>query len=76
MSNQTNSSGVSFASLLFLVFLVLKLTDVIQWSWWWITAPLWVGVAVVVISLSIVGVIAIIKIILDDIKRKQKSKKK
>ncbi|QGH79743.1 hypothetical protein SEA_ANON_72 [Gordonia phage Anon] len=27
--------------LLFLVFLVLKLIAVIDWSWWWITAPLW-----------------------------------
>lgn len=29
--------------LLFLVFLVLKLTAVIDWSWWWVTAPLWGG---------------------------------
>lgn len=27
--------------LLFLVFLVLKLCKVINWSWWWVTAPLW-----------------------------------
>lgn len=26
---------------LFLVFLVLQLTHVIDWSWWWVTAPLW-----------------------------------
>lgn len=29
--------------LLFLIFLVLKLTGVIDWSWWWVTAPLWIG---------------------------------
>lgn len=29
--------------LLFLVFLVLKLTGEIDWSWWWITAPLWIA---------------------------------
>lgn len=28
--------------LLFLVFLVLKLCDVIAWSWWWVTSPLWI----------------------------------
>ena len=33
--------GTGFFNLLFLVFLVLKLTKVIDWSWWWITAPLW-----------------------------------
>ena len=30
-------------STLFLIFLVLKLTGSIAWSWWWITAPLWGG---------------------------------
>jgi hypothetical protein len=32
---------VTFPMLLFLVFLVLKLTKVIDWSWWWVTAPIW-----------------------------------
>ena len=32
-----------FMGALFLVFLVLKLTGTITWSWWWVTAPLWVG---------------------------------
>lgn len=27
----------------FLVFLVLKLTEHITWSWWWITSPIWIG---------------------------------
>lgn len=48
-SNKTEISigGLSFSSLLFIVFLVLKLTGVITWSWWWVTAPLWGGVALV-----------------------------
>lgn len=41
-----NQSSVSFAGLLFIVFLVLKLTGVITWSWWWVTAPLWGGLAI------------------------------
>jgi membrane protein YdbS with pleckstrin-like domain len=48
MNNQTNSEGVGFLGLLFIVFLVLKLTHVINWSWWWITAPLWGGFALVI----------------------------
>lgn len=39
--------------LLFLLFLTLKLTDVVDWSWWWITAPLW-GSAV--LTLLVAGV--------------------
>jgi len=34
---------------LFLVFLVLKLTGVIAWSWWWVTAPLWGPFALVAV---------------------------
>lgn len=29
---------------LFVIFLILKLTKVIDWSWWWVTAPLWGGI--------------------------------
>lgn len=37
----TNSGKIGFTGMLFIVFLVLKLTKVISWSWWWVTAPLW-----------------------------------
>ena len=39
-SNST-SGGVGLCSLVFIAFLVLKLCHVIDWSWWWVTAPLW-----------------------------------
>lgn len=48
------NSEVGFAGLLFLVFLVLKLTHVIDWSWWWVTAPLWIP-ASFVLALLVVG---------------------
>lgn len=45
---------IGLFGLLFLVFLVLKLTEVIAWSWWWVTAPLWGGVLLwIVIMLAI-----------------------
>jgi len=34
-------------TLIFLVFLVLKLTHVIDWSWLWITAPIWIPFCIV-----------------------------
>lgn len=42
--NNSKSVTVSFplCSILFITFLVLKLTDAIDWSWWWITSPLWI----------------------------------
>jgi len=37
---------LTFPLALFLVFLTLKLMGVIVWSWLWVTAPLWAGIAV------------------------------
>lgn len=37
-----SQNQISLCTVLFLVFLVLKLTKLISWSWWWVTAPLWV----------------------------------
>lgn len=42
--NNSSGSGIGLAGVLFVVFLVLKLTDHIDWSWWWVTAPLWISV--------------------------------
>ena len=52
--------GISFCSFLFLVFLVLKLVGVIDWSWWWVTAPLWGGVAICIGFLLITLIIGTI----------------
>ena len=38
---QVNVNNIGLPGALFLVFLVLKLVDKIDWSWWWVTAPLW-----------------------------------
>jgi hypothetical protein len=46
--NTQTSGGIGFFGLLGIVFIVLKLTGVIDWSWWWVTAPLWGGVALVI----------------------------
>lgn len=55
MSDKSYSSnGTSFTGLLFLVFLILKLTGYITWSWWWITAPLWGGFSLFVVVVGIV----------------------
>ena len=52
-----NSNGISFGTLLFVVFLVLKLTAVIDWSWWWVTSPLWIQIAFLVVWVIIVRIL-------------------
>ncbi len=56
-SSSTASGGTSIAGLLGVAFVVLKLTGVITWSWWWVTAPFWGGLALV---LGIFGIGALV----------------
>lgn len=55
MSESSTSRGFSFEFVLFVVFLVLKLTGTIDWSWWWVTSPLWISVVVFIIALALYG---------------------
>ena len=63
-SNNSCSRGIGFTGALFLLFLGLKLGNVIDWSWWWITCPLWGPSALVCfigfIILIIVGITDIV----------------
>lgn len=61
MDNNTSKGGVGICTVLFLIFLVLKLIGTITWSWWWVCAPIWIPIALIVIILLvgfIVGLIA------------------
>lgn len=50
----------SFSTILFFIFLVLKLTKVIDWSWFWVIFPLW---GVIALLFFIVGLFLSIKAI-------------
>ena len=52
MSN-SSSSGIGFVGLLTIVFIVLKLTNVINWSWWWVLSPMWISVIFVALIVGI-----------------------
>jgi len=56
MSNgnvQTTSGGIGFTGLLTIVFIVLKLTGVISWSWIWVLAPTWIPIALGIVTLVV-----------------------
>ena len=46
MSNEEKSGGIGLSSVLLVVFIVLKLTGNIDWSWWWVLSPLWILLAI------------------------------
>lgn len=50
------SNGSWFLPALALAFIILKLTGVIAWSWWWILAPLWIPFAIVLSFRVIIGI--------------------
>jgi len=56
MSNN-NTGGIGFAGLLAIVFITLKLTGYIAWSWWWVLSPLWIPLAFVVTILFFVSIV-------------------
>lgn len=61
----------NFLELLFLLFLGLKLAGKIDWSWWWVFAPLWAPLILVVLGLgfAFLGAVALTQ-------RKVKNEKK
>lgn len=47
--------GIGFPGLLTLIFITLKLTHVIDWSWWWVLSPLLIGLALIAAILLVWG---------------------
>lgn len=54
--------NTSFVMALTVVFVVLKIMNVIAWSWWWVLSPLWISAVVVLV----IGVIALVSIWVED----------
>ena len=53
MSEEKTIFNSSLPTLLFIVFLILKLTGNIDWSWWWVTSPLWIPVVAVFVLIAL-----------------------
>ena len=57
MEQKANINGIMSTIIvwaLFFTFMILKLCKVIDWSWWWVTAPLW-GAALLGVALLLIG---------------------
>lgn len=59
-SSSSSSSGATTLGLLGVLFVGLKLTGYIDWSWWWVTAPFWGGLAVVLVGFAIFGLFLLV----------------
>jgi hypothetical protein len=59
MEKNNKSTSLGFGSILFLIFLTLKLAGlgvVATWSWWWVFSPILIPLAIILIILLIVGI--------------------
>jgi hypothetical protein len=65
MSSSSSSSGIGFTGALTILFIGLKLTHVISWSWWWVLSPIWLSVSIL---LALGAIFLAIAFILDKIK--------
>ena len=59
-TNNTNG-GIGFLSALTLIFITLKLVNVIQWSWVWVLAPLWIPCVAILLVILIIFIVAFIE---------------
>lgn len=55
MANSTTNTGVGFNGVLLILFITLKLTKVITWSWWWVLSPAWIPICFIILIFTIVG---------------------
>lgn len=55
----TQSGGIGFCGLLTILFIGLKLTNYIAWSWWWVLCPLWIPLAIAIGAFVGIGLVAL-----------------
>jgi len=65
MTNKRRSSsgGLGIVTILWVTFLILRLTNVIDWAWVWVFSPLWIAASLGVLFLIIVGIILLLAIV-------------
>lgn len=71
-TSASTSGGVGFTSLLTLLFIGLKLTGHIDWTWVWVLSPIWISLALVAAILSIVAVVFLGNYFLQQRKRRRR----
>ena len=49
--NNSSNGGLGFGGVLAIVFITLKLCKIIDWSWWWVLAPIWIPVGLFVLCI-------------------------
>ena len=59
-NSSSSSSGIGFTGLLTVLFIGLKLTGHITWSWWWVLSPLWISVLIALLLIAVLVFLGIL----------------
>lgn len=70
--NNTTAGGIGFCGLLAVAFIVLKLTGVINWSWLWVLAPIWIPTAIALTIIVTVLIVVLVKETLRALERRRR----
>jgi hypothetical protein len=79
MNSENNKSdfqyrGIGFGGMLAILFIGLKLTGNIDWSWWWVLSPLWIPVGIVLSLFALAGIFYLIAYALETKSNKPRNK--
>jgi len=59
-TSSSSSSGIGFFGMLTIVFITLKLLHIINWSWWLVLAPMWIGLSITLLFMLIFMAIVLV----------------
>lgn len=62
-TRKSAGGGMGLPTLLLIIFLILKLTHVIDWSWLWVLSPLWIAASLGVLFFLIIGFVLLAAVI-------------
>ena len=75
--DSNKSGGIGFVGLLTVLFIGLKLTNYIDWSWWWVLAPMWITPAIILSVFVFIGAgIGVIGLLDAGIKARRRRRRK
>ncbi len=60
MNNNNVAGGIGVLDVLGIVFIVLKLSGIVEWSWIWVLSPFWIGLCLAVLLIIIAVILGLL----------------
>ena len=60
MNNNNVAGGIGVFDVLGIVFIVLKLSGIVEWSWIWVLSPFWIGLCLAVLLIIIAVILGLL----------------